>query len=319
MRRCWLWRRLRIYFRKMIVQLNCSQRFVLHSWIKRSKILVKTCGFLLLTYHRVVRDQANKTLDLYLQRIRKYSQCLPDSVLPPPEAAGQNAPRMSTPQPETAGSGWAGWAISSFTNKLASASGEIQPNSSAAATSGPERPASTPPANQGSSAAQSLSMDRTRPTPVISPSAPTVPRVSSGLRNATPITSDVEHEDFGDAWGEMDEDGAADAADAWAEMDDSVPVAAPPRAPVAAFDDGGEPDFAGWLNAQAQAKSKAKNPLPKGLSKSKPAASASRPAVARNASASTAGKAKPAAKAVPSKPVQPAATDDDDDWGEAWG
>ncbi|RAL65379.1 hypothetical protein DID88_000947 [Monilinia fructigena] len=35
---------------------------------------------------------------------------------------------MSTPQPSDAGSSWAGWAISSFTNKLAAATGEIQPS-----------------------------------------------------------------------------------------------------------------------------------------------------------------------------------------------
>ena len=39
----------------------------------------------------------------------------------------------------------------------------------------------------------------------------------------------------------------------------------PTPAPLIIFDDGGEPDFEGWLNAQAQAKSKA--PLPKGLAK----------------------------------------------------
>jgi SCY1-like protein 1 len=251
-------------------------------------------------------------------------------VLPPPEAAGSNAPRMSTPQPG-AGSGWAGWAISSFTNKLATASGEIQPNSSAAtATASSDRSSSTPPANPSSSAAESLSAGRTRPTPTYSPSAPTVPRVSSGLRNATPAMSDVDQEDFGDDWGAMnDDDGAADAwgeiaddgaADAWGEIADSAPPAAPLKASAAAFDDGGEPDFEGWLNAQAQAKTKAKNPLPKGLAKSKPvSAAASNPSVVRSASSSVTTKAKPVAKPAPSKPVKPAAKEEEEeDWGSAW-
>jgi SCY1-like protein 1 len=285
----------------------------------------------ILTQRRLIRDQANKTLDLYLQRIRKYGQTLPDSVLPPPEAAGSNAPRMSTPQPG-AGSGWAGWAISSFTNKLATASGEIQPNSSAATapTASSDRSSSTPPANPSSSAAESLSAGRTRPTPTYSPSAPTVPRVSSGLRNATPAMSDVDQEDFGDDWGAMDDgDGAADAwgeiaddgaADAWGEIADSAPPAVPTKASTAAFDDGGEPDFEGWLNAQAQAKTKAKNPLPKGLAKSKPvSAAASNPSVVRSASSSVTTKAKPVAKPAPSKPVKPAAKEEDEeDWGSAW-
>jgi SCY1-like protein 1 len=273
----------------------------------------------ILTQRRLIRDQANKTLDLYLQRIRKYGKSLPDSVLPPPEAAGSNAPRMSTPQPG-AGSGWAGWAISSFTNKLATASGEIQPNSSAATatTASSDRSSSTPPANPSSSAAESLSAGRTRPTPTYSPSAPTVPRVASGLRNATPAMSDVDQEDFGDDWGAMeDEDGAADA---WGEIADSAPPAAPTKASTAAFDDGGEPDFEGWLNAQAQAKTKAKNPLPKGLAKSKPvSAAASKPSVVRSASASVTAKVKPVAKPAPSKPVKPVAKEEDEeDWGSAW-
>ena len=40
-------------------------------------------------------------------------------------------------------------------------------------------------------------------------------------------------------------------------------IPAKPMASPTPFDDGGEPDFAGWLNAQAAAKTKP--PLPKGL------------------------------------------------------
>ncbi|KAI5269971.1 ARM repeat-containing protein [Aureobasidium subglaciale] len=281
-----------------------------------NKLLPAICPSLV-DKEKVVRDQANKTLDMYLQRIRKYGETLPDSVLPPPEAAGSNAPRMSTPQPGGSGSGWAGWAISSFTNKLATASGEMQPTISAAATVGSDRSSSTPPANQSSAAAESLAAGRTRPTPTFSPSAPAVPRVSSGLRNATPTLSDVDQEDFGDDWGAMDDDAAADA---WGEIADSAPNAAPVKASTVSFDDGGEPDFEGWLNAQAQAKTKAKNPLPKGLTKSKPVtAPAAKPSVSRTASATVTTRAKPAAKAIPSKPTKPAAKEEDeDDWGSAW-
>ncbi|KAG9679813.1 ARM repeat-containing protein, partial [Aureobasidium melanogenum] len=259
-----------------------------------TKLLPAICPSLV-DKEKIIRDQANKTLDLYLQRIRKYGQTLPDSVLPPPEAAGSNAPRMSTPQPggAGAGAGWAGWAISSFTNKLATASGEIQPNSSAATTASSDRPSSTPPTTSSSPATQSLSAGHNRPTPTFSPSAPTVPRVSSGLRNATPTMSDVDQEDFGDDWGAMDDDDGA--ADAWGTVDDSAPPVATTKASTASFDDGGEPDFEGWLNAQAQAKTKAKNPLPKGLTKSKPS-------VTRSASASVATRTKPVAKPAPSKP-----------------
>ena len=104
---------------------------------------------LLLTDLRPVRDQANKCLDLYLARVRKYSQTLPETMLPPPNATGAdgkaapNISRVLSPQQfDTAG--WTGWAISSFANKLASASGEM----SSAATNGlgnEQRSQSVPP------------------------------------------------------------------------------------------------------------------------------------------------------------------------------
>jgi len=58
---------------------------------------------------KVVRDSANKAMDIYLQRVRKYGQSLPDTVLPPsnaPNATTANAPRMGTTQNDAAG--WAG-------------------------------------------------------------------------------------------------------------------------------------------------------------------------------------------------------------------
>ncbi|KAG9560357.1 ARM repeat-containing protein, partial [Aureobasidium melanogenum] len=46
-----------------------------------TKLLPAICPSLV-DKEKIIRDQANKTLDLYLQRIRKYGQTLPDSVLP---------------------------------------------------------------------------------------------------------------------------------------------------------------------------------------------------------------------------------------------
>jgi SCY1-like protein 1 len=89
---------------------------------------------------RIVRDQASKTLDIYIQRVKRYSQSLPESALPPSSASGssqKNAPRIGTTQTDTS---WAGWAISSFTNKLTAASGEIQSGKSSQS-----RPSSEPP------------------------------------------------------------------------------------------------------------------------------------------------------------------------------
>lgn len=102
--------------------------------------------------------------------------------------------------------------------------------------------------------------------------------------------------------------------------------------PVAhvAFDDGGEPDFAGWLAAQS--KSKSKKLLPKGLSK--PSASqdsTSRPMVGSRTTTtgsvgSGIGAAKLASTTMKPKVVAPKKVDtkpreveiEDDGWGDAW-
>lgn len=250
-------------------------------------------------------------MDVFLQRVRKYGQTLPDSVLPPPETVTANVPRMSTPQNDST---WTGWAISSFTNKLAGANGDIQPKGNEAGSVNQERPASVPPASQ------IASPSRVRPVPVVQQSAPTVPRVSSSLRTTSQVTDDVE-EDFGGDWGDMGDD----SAEAWGEIEETPKAAATSRTNITPFDDQGEPDFEGWLNAQAQAKTKAKSPLPKGLARSQPSAIASSKVVSATnnaqARATEQAKAKPtAATQAHGKAEQPAATeDDDDDWGEAWG
>ncbi|KAG8418097.1 Nuclear aminoacylation-dependent tRNA export pathway component [Metarhizium acridum] len=94
--------------------------------------------------------------------------------------------------------------------------------------------------------------------------------------------------------------------------DEVIPSSTTSKAPEKAvpFDDGEEPDFAGWLAAQAQKKKPGSaKPLPKGLSKStttkKPAAKPT---------------AKPAAKVPAAKKIdmKPKETDDDDGWGDGW-
>jgi len=154
------------------------------------------------------------------------------------------------------------------------------------------------------------------------PSTPSFVETSSDQFFDGPSFDD---EDADDAWGNMDEDSFLDAP---AEQSSGRN----PRSPTkpSAFDDGGEPDFAGWLTAQAQAKSK--KPLPKGLGKAKEAAP-SRPSAGPRSSttgsvgsgvgakklASTTAKPKPAAtsaKKIDTKPKEEA--NGDDGWGDAW-
>ncbi|KAF4548049.1 Hypothetical protein D9617_32g091690 [Elsinoe fawcettii] len=268
-----------------------------------TKLLPAICPSLV-DKEKLVRDQANKTLDLYLQRVRKHASTMAESVLPPPEVIG-GAPRMSTPQSENT---WAGWAISSFTNKFSAASGEMQTARNGIASPPTSRPTSVPPT--GVTKPTGLTANQTRLAPTSNASSPVVPQISF----SSPASPQPETEDFGADWGAMDDE---EVADAWGAPEIAKPITqAKPATPVV-YDDQGEPDFEGWLNAQSQAKKTNSKPLPKGLAKKTTAAPA-RPSTSRVSSAAKtaaqAAAAKPAPKPAPAKP----AADEGDDWGDAW-
>ena len=222
---------------------------------------------------------------------------------------------MSTPQNDT---GWAGWAISSFTNKIATASGEIQPKTSQVPHLRPSstggQPSLPAPLDPPKTSVSALNLHREA---VAGPAAPVLTRTSTEQ-----FFNDAQDEDdeIDEAWGEMNEDSFFDA-----------PLTNPTLAPApVAFDNGGEPDFEGWLNAQAKAKSKA--PLPKGLGKpaARPTATTAngRMPVTRTTTTGGVGSGagikqvartavKPnivAPKVIDTKPKEAA----DDDWGDAW-
>lgn len=275
-----------------------------------TKLLPAICPSLL-DKEKLVRDQANKALDIYLQRVRKHAQAMPDSILPPPEVAG-GAPRMSTPQNENT---WAGWAISSFTNKFNAASGEMQPTKNGV-TPPASRPTSVPPTGQ-TVKPPALATNAARLAPTSNASSPAVPQISF----SSPASPQPETEDFGADWGAMDDE---EVADAWGAPEDSNPATtstsvSKPTTPAAAFDDQGEPDFEGWLNAKAQAKKPTSKPLPKGLGKKTTSTSAAKPLAQRTTSTARVAAQTAAAKAAPkhaaaAKPVE----ENNDDWGDAW-
>ena len=283
-----------------------------------TKVLPAVCPSLV-DKEKLVRDQANKAFDIYTQRIKKYAIALPDTILPPPATTIANgvAPRMGTSQNDSAG--WTGWAISSFTNKLGTASGAMQTNP----------PTSLQPPTP---------MDRSSSVPLASSTARTLPTSASAsslhrqalARNSTPAPShispeklfqdeDADDEEIDEAWGEFAEDSFFDAP-----SEAATKSKAAPSKPIA-YDDGGEPDFEGWLQAQAHAKSEAKGPLPKGLTKSSTQPSG-RAAVTRTTTTGSVGtgagakklagtttKPKARSKIIDTKPVE-----GDDDWGDAW-
>ncbi|KAK5273049.1 Nuclear aminoacylation-dependent tRNA export pathway component [Exophiala xenobiotica] len=285
-----------------------------------TKILPAIC-VMLVDKEKLVRDQANKALDSYLQRVRKYASAMPDTVIPPEgpaSTATAAAPARMGNQNDT---GWAGWAISSFTNKLAGARGEMAPT---AAVNGS---ALTQTQSLPASGRATPSINVVHDKPVSSPKA----LATHTPRSSTSQPPEVEAafgDDSMDAWGTMDDDGDNffDAS-----SNRSTKMADP--GPAANFDDGGEPDFAGWLAAQSKAKTPKQ--LPKGLNKpnttggnlsvrpSGPPRSASagvgnmakRPAVAAARTAASVAANKDVKKEAP-KPKEPDINDDD--WGADW-
>ncbi|KAG9230473.1 kinase family protein-like protein [Amylocarpus encephaloides] len=282
-----------------------------------NRILPSLCPCLIDT-ERLVRDQANKTLDLFLQRIRKHASTMADTVLPPPtsnDTSTNSTPRMGTPQPSEAAS-WTGWAISSFTNKVSTATGEIQ-NSGTATPSAP-RSNSVPATETGrpkpiTASASSLHRQAVASPPVTSAQTST----SSNANDYFP--DDTANEDFDDAWANMEEDTFFDAS-----SETAKPSSKPAPSAANPFEDDGEPDFAGWLAAQSGKKPGAKA-LPKGLSKSVSARPAVASRVASTGALSGAGAkkssvVKPQTKPVVAKKIDTAPKDvgDDDGWGDGW-
>lgn len=297
------------------------------------RILPAVCP-LMIDKEKLVRDQAVKTMDIYVQKIKKAAADMPDTVLPPQQAGAGAAPRMSTPViAESAAASWTGWAISSFTNKISQAAGEIQPTSSNGSTPVPAAPAvgRPPPATTASASALHRQAMKS-PQPATS----SRPSTSSGNLGGEAYFTDVEPADNGwgddtaDSWGD-------DAANSWGDMgdinDDADDLSAPPSTEPSTikelptrnlnssgsgsakpFGDDDEPDFAGWLASQQKSKTSAK-PLPKGLSKSNgkntTIAAAKKPAAK--------SVAKPAAKVAPAKKIdlKPKETEEDG-WGDAW-
>ena len=108
-----------------------------------------------------------------------------------------------------------------------------------------------------------------------------------------------------------------------------APLGVKPSAPTPSFDDGGEPDFAGWLSAQAQAKSKP--PLPKGLTRPSTTTLGNnqQSGSARSTTTGSVGSGlglrklataapKPTSTVPKKMDTKPKERTADDDWGDAW-
>ncbi|KAF1922054.1 armadillo-type protein [Ampelomyces quisqualis] len=282
-----------------------------------SKLLPIMCPSLV-DKEKMIRDQAQKSVDIYMTRIRKFAASMPDSVLPAPgfTAGGAAAPRMGTPANDTS---WAGWAISSFTNKLAATSGEIGAGSTSNSTTD-QRSSSVPPPTT------------TRKPPVPFASKPEMQLHTTRSSTTTPTVTcpdpaaafDDEAEEFNNDWGGFEDDDTTTEQPAQQEDEDGWGASSVSKpAWRSSYDDKGEPDFAGWLAAQSQGKKSSKNPLPKGLSKASTTTNgtkSTRPVIGGRSS--TTGSASRKVTVVPKKEVKKeevkAKEDEEEGWGDAW-
>lgn len=219
---------------------------------------------------------------------------------------------MGTPANDAAG--WAGWAISSFTNKLSAASGDItagKANGDAA-----QRSSSVPPP-----------IPNNKPSPLSPKPGMTVTKSSTNI--PTIVSPDPaaafndEDQDFGDDWGGFGDDTSTTKDKQMEEDDDpwGTPSIAPTSKTSSAFDDKGEPDFAGWLAAQNNSKKPAAaKALPKGLAKGS-AAVAKRPIIGGRSSTTGSATRKvvaPTKKEEPKKEETKSKEDEEEGWGDAW-
>lgn len=283
-----------------------------------NRILPALCPCLV-DKEKIVRDQANRTIDSYLARTRKFASSMPDTILPPPstEIASATTPRMSTPVNSEAAS-WAGWAISSFTNKVSQATGDIQETPSIPTPRSSSVPANEPKRSVPGSTASASALLRQA---VIPPPSLSTRTSTSSNTNYFQNSNDGDEDD--DAWGAMEEEAFFDASEI-------TPKTATSSTTNPFGDETEEPDFAGWLANQSGKKPGAK-PLPKGLARpsTSTATNGSRPSAAARSS-TTGSLGVPAAKkaasiAIKPKPkptmakkidTAPKDTDDGDGWGE---
>lgn len=285
--------------------------------------IVPAVSPLLLDKEKLVRDQAFKTLDIYFKRVRKAANNMADTALPPPQESRSESttPRMSTPAPnESVPGGWAGWAISGFTNKLATAVGDIQPTNTTPVNGGmgaPPPPLLETRPHTGMPIRASASASVLARQAITSPPANSQRTSTSSAsgKNAAHYFEDDNEEDESEAWGDMDDDDTA--------FKDAVEKPVEKKVSAKPFADDEEPDFAGWLAAQAGKKPGSK-PLPKGLGK--PAAARSLQ-VQRASTTGGSGTGAGPKKVDSTVSVRPAAVKkvevkkevvDDDNWGEGW-
>jgi len=238
---------------------------------------------------------------------------------------------MGTPARD---SSWAGWAISSFTNKLSSADGQIQPKANgvavftnADATSNPANPylndmKAAPAAVEHPAVLPRRATETTKL--VHSFTAPEAAEANGFWDDADAAGGEVD-----EGWGAMNDDDEDDDDNDGATANSSTAGDAPSvssgNTRSLATQDDGEPDFAGWLQAQKAAKVPSRTVLPKGLAPKVATTTAAARAVATKPPGSKPTiTSSPVVRKPPTAPTKaPVAVKgkreaEDEGWGEAW-
>ncbi|GKT90762.1 LOW QUALITY PROTEIN: SCY1 protein kinase [Colletotrichum tofieldiae] len=254
------------------------------------RIMPAVCP-LLIDKEKVIRDQASKTMDVYMQKVRKAAASMPDSALPPQGAEGPGGP------PQRGFGVVLGRLGHLLFHKQAFYSSRGDADVQRLRYCLPQANSVARPRREKTN--HVLSICFTSAGCYIPPTTDVSDTFVSRGGRFQPRT----RRRWGDAWGDLADD------DAWGEPTGSTKSSTAKKETTASatpFDDGAEPDFAGWLAAQSQKKGGSSKPLPKGLAKAS-TTTAKKPLAAKPA-------AKPVvAKKIDMKPKQ--AEDDDDGWG----
>lgn len=266
-----------------------------------------------------MRDQANKSLEIYLLRVRKYGQILPETALPTSSTNAQ--PTINASRSENTQDTWTGWAISSFTNKVAGVRGEIQTGTNGASSDRPAlavrsetaRPASNAdgiqqkPFSLGSLPASAAQSSSSLPTSSFAETDDN--RTSDNtLENPLDITLPNEWANGPDPLADPLQQSTSRSStfNPFADDDIDSNTVTPTFSTTTKETVDEEPDFAGWLAAQSKNKSKAKSNkvLPKGLAPSASSgggSSAKRPPISGRAA--TTGPTVTSTKPTKKKPI----------------
>ena len=241
-------------------------------------------------------------------------------------------------------SSWTGWAISSFTNKMATASGEMSSRPAPVSLSGPRpkdvlKPTDTPSLGLGKQATSTVIIDT-------NPRAALARNLTDTTKLAASFTApDIAEDEWGSGeWAGVDETDGAD--EAWNSFNNEVnyknssttslnspatpslqvdsPTDPDLRASIEStkiastnkLKTSSEPDFASWLKAQQGSKSS--KPLPKGIGVAKSGGNVPSKSHRPVTSRSSTGTSTSVKRIV--QPPKPSAEQEknEDDWGEAW-